>query len=1654
VILALGLAAAAQVNAAGLEFQKGDHVCIVGNTLADRMQHDGWLETLLQSRLSEHELVIRNLGFSGDEVAFRMRSDGFGSPEQHLARHKADVVIAMFGYNESFAGAAGVEKFKADLVNFIRATKKAKYNGHSETRIALCSPIAHEDLGDPNLPDGKENNVRLKLYTEAMRSVADAEKVAFVDLFAPTLAEYARKRGPLTINGIHLNERGNRFVSEAIVEALLAGTPRRQPLPSAEQLEKLRAAVLDKNFYWFNRYRTVDGYSIYGGRADLRFVDGQTNRVVMQREMEVLDTMTANRDAKIWAVARGSDLKVDDSNTPPFIPVKTNKPGPLPGGKHIFIGGDAAIKQMTLAKGLKVNLFASEEMFPEMVNPVQMAFDTKGRLWVAAWQSYPHWKPKEVMNDKLLILEDTDGDGRADKCKTFAGGLHNPTGFEFYGGGVLVAMAPDILFLQDTDGDDVADVRKTVISGMDSADTHHTSNSFTIDPGGALYYQEGTFMHTQVETPYGPTVRCANAGVYRYEPKTQKFDVYVSYPFANPHGHAFDRWGQDIVIDGTGSDPYHGTLFSGHVNFPNKHGGAPHVYQQWTRPCPGIEFVSSRHFPDSMQGNLLVGNVITYQGILQYKISDDGSSLHGEEAERLLSSSDPNFRPTDLEFAPDGSLYFSDWQNPIIGHMQHNLRDPSRDREHGRVYRVTYEGRPLIKPAVVAGQPIDKLLDLLKEPESRLRYRVKIELSARNSDEVMAATDRWLAALDTSSPDYEHNRLEALWMHQYHNRPSIALLDAVLASKDFRARAAAVRVLCMWRDRVPGALERVKKLAADEAPRVRLEAVRAASFFTSPDAVEVALIAAELPRDQYLDYTSRETQRTLEPIWKAALARGETIAVTSDAGARFFLANMSTEALLKGPKNRAVYLEMLYRPGLQDDQRRLAVRGLAGESRQSEMAVLLDAVRKMDAKNDARDESVIFDLLRLLTSRGGAELTAARGELEKLALSAKQAVIRQIAFVTLIAVDGSADKAWTLAAGSPAALRDFTMAVPLIADGGVRADLFSKIEPLLTSLPGKLASGAGGKATPGRYVRIELSGNKTLTLAEVEIFSGGKNVARGGKARQRNTAFGGAASRAIDGNKSGDYSGGGQTHSVENTRDPWWEVDLGDEYPIDGITIYTRTDGEFYRRLDGFTVRVLDAARNETFALKNQPAPRVKAEIALEAGGTEGIVRRAAMTALVSMRGKEAQTFHTLARFVRDDVDRPAATRALLKIPRSQWPKEEAAPLAAAVLKQVGKIEASQRTQPAALDALELADGLARLLPADEGKRLRAEIGELGVRVIRMGTLLERMSYDKDSVAVKAGKNVEFLFENSDMMPHNLVILRPGTLEATGKLAEATGQQPEAAARDFVPQSPAVLMASRLIQPRQSQKVSFVAPKEPGVYPYVCTYPGHWRRMYGALYVVEDLDAYQANPEAYLAAHPLPIRDELLKDRRPRTEWKLEDLASAVEHIDGGRSYANGKHLFQVASCVGCHRLDNTGAEFGPDLLKLDVKLAPVDLLKDVLEPSSKINEKYQQRIVRTTSGVTHTGLLVKETPAAIELIENPLVSTKSITIARDDVDEMVVSKVSMMPKGLLDKLTREEVLDLVAYIACRGDKRHKMFQGEMHDHAHPDGTKKASANP
>jgi len=880
-VCTLVLASFSLLRAAPLELKKGDNVAIVGSGLADRQQHHAWLETLMHKAYPDLDLTVRNLGFAADEVNLRPRSDEVPPTEYFLGLKKGDVkvtvgkadvvykagtdfnanvILAYWGFNESFKGEPGLADFKKELDAYLKGLLEQDF-GKGKPRIVLFSPIAHEDRKDPvNYPDGSANNKNLALYTQAMMEVAKANAVPFVDLFAASQQLYTKATYPLTINGIHLSEEGDKALAPVQFRALFG---KDAPKIDAE-IEKLRAAVLEKNVQWHHRYRTVDQYNIFGGRSRIKY-EGVDNATILGQELAQRDVKTANRDQLVWALAKGKTFEVKDDNLPPVDLTPPNRKEAIP-----YLGGEEALQHITSPEGTKVEFIASEKEFPELVNPVQMNFDAKGRLWVAAWPTYPETMPTTKNFDKLLVFDIDPKTGKFTKCTTFLDGLNCPTGFQLYKDGVIVMQSPDMWFVRDTDGDGKGDWKERIVHGLDAADSHHETNSICYEPGGAVYFSDGVFHRTNVETITGP-VRNVNGAIYRYEPRTSKFQRHVPYGFANPHGRVFDYWGNDLITDATGNANYFGPAFSGHLD-SGAHPGMKQFWNRPSRPCPGTAILSSRHFPEDWQGTFLNANVISYQGIFRAKITEDGSGIKGETIEPGLLQTDvqknPNFRPSGMAVAPDGSIYVMDWAQMLIGHLQHHLRDPNRDHQHGRIYRVTYPSRPLLTPKVIAGQPVEKLLELLKEHEDNVRLRAKIELDTHDSKQVIAATQKWEKALDKADKDYEHHRLEALWVHQWHNVVNLALLNDVLKSPEPRARAQAVRVLCYWRDRVPGALDLVGAAAKDPAPRVRLEAVRTLSFFRGNDtmkAIDFAkLVGAE--KDYYIDYCFKETMKQLTSL--------------------------------------------------------------------------------------------------------------------------------------------------------------------------------------------------------------------------------------------------------------------------------------------------------------------------------------------------------------------------------------------------------------------------------------------------------------------------------------------------------------------------------------------------------------------------------------------------------------------------------------------------------------------------------------------------------------------------------------------------------------------------------------------------------------------
>jgi azurin len=445
-------------------------------------------------------------------------------------------------------------------------------------------------------------------------------------------------------------------------------------------------------------------------------------------------------------------------------------------------------------------------------------------------------------------------------------------------------------------------------------------------------------------------------------------------------------------------------------------------------------------------------------------------------------------------------------------------------------------------------------------------------------------------------------------------------------------------------------------------------------------------------------------------------------------------------------------------------------------------------------------------------------------------------------------VDGSFDALWQTASSKPASLADLLAGIPLVSDPDFRAKAYGLVRPVVSgeSMLVTDASKKGG----ARYVRIELPRRGTLTLAEVEVWSGGQNVARRGKASQSTTGNSGDAAHAIDGNNDGSFGSGSQTHSAENDRNPWWEVDLGSEQPVEAVSVWNRTEGDLGQRLNGFNLTLLDAARQEVGSQKAVPAPARSVRIPMSVDGSGGL-RRTAMRALLSMNEKPEEVFNLFAQLIAKGDSVPAAAQGLRQLPRTAWNASSAGTAATALVRWAAAVPAESRTDIGYVDALQTASDLAGLMPESAAVALRAQLKQLRVSVYVIRTVREQMRYDVPRLVIEAGKPFELVLENDDFMPHNLVIVKPGAREAVGAAADA--MQPGALDREgraYVPALPGVVGATRLVESGNRATLKLTAPTQAGDYEYICTFPGHWPVMWGRFVVTTDVDDY-------LAKHPI-----------------------------------------------------------------------------------------------------------------------------------------------------------------------------------------------------
>lgn len=519
----------------------------------------------------------------------------------------------------------------------------------------------------------------------------------------------------------------------------------------------------------------------------------------------------------------------------PFIPRQQSQPPGPP------LTPQQALEKMVVPDGFKVELVASE---PDLVNPVAMAFDDRGRIYVTESFEYPRREPGPG-RDRIKILEDTNGDGRFDRVKIFAEGLNIPSGIAVGHGGVWVANAPDILFLEDTDGDDKADKQTVVVTGFGRDDTHELPNALTWGPDGYLYGLNGVFNRSVVKQN-GNTFDFTCA-MFRIDPATHRFELFCEGT-SNPWGIAFDNEGEAFISACVIDHLWHLT----ESGYYHRQGGPypPHTWKidsivkhthQKAAYC-GIEFFDSPAYPANYRDKLYMGNI--HGGCINVdSVERKGSTYQGTGHPDFLTANDVWFMPVAQKVGPDGCLYILDWYDRYHCYQDANADPKGVDRGHGRLYRVVYEKRPEIEYADLSKLDHSQLIDLLVHPNIFYRQRASVilaeHLQSRDDDQAKQTVAAMISRL-LSSPKPESIQLltTTLSLHHVDSDRICQLAEHYKDQSDALAwcvRSIGERLRAGDSSGLTESCKRLLTAAASSGdPRVRLQAAIAAGKL-SPD---------------------------------------------------------------------------------------------------------------------------------------------------------------------------------------------------------------------------------------------------------------------------------------------------------------------------------------------------------------------------------------------------------------------------------------------------------------------------------------------------------------------------------------------------------------------------------------------------------------------------------------------------------------------------------------------------------------------------------------------------------------------------------------------------------------------------------------------------
>ena len=853
---------------AGQSFQlkTGETIALLGGSNIERTRFNAELQTQLIASQPSLRLHVRNFGWEGDTVFEQWRDGGVSKQppskqqvpgvgaeqnqnwrqqrdwNQQLSEAGVTTVIAQFGQMEALAGVENLPMFIESYRILIAEL------GSGGRRVVLLSPTRFEKPLEPLWPDLSLRNQSLEAYSKAIQKLATELGLLFVDLAD---ADNSKK---LTSNGYQLNETGQTVVARTITAKL--GLEVR----SEKEVEGARLEVVQMERLWFDYWRPMNWAFLQGDRTNVPYSKDwkDSSKRIFPQEMEDFRPLLQQADENIWLALEGK----------PTHPIRERSSIPTEPPSAPAQSPEEELASFNILPGFEVNLFASEA--DGIVKPIQMRWDERGRLWVACAKSYPQIKPGEKPDDYVLICEDTNDDGRADKFTKFADGLFMPSGIELGDGGLYVAQGTELLHLKDIDGDGKADSRRIVLGGFGTADSHQMINCLNWGFGGELWFTQGHHIYSRVETPYG--VETLNrAGVWRFRPRTGHLDPFFQWSSAgaNCWGVVTTDYGQPFHKSGANIGAYYSTpgLVRSSLAVNSQ---AMNLFLARIKQV-GMDFVGSAHFPAEMQGRAIIGGY--YANVLeQHELILRDGMYESKQLPNIIETKNSVFRPVEVRGGPDGAIYVADWYNPIIGHYQASYRHPDRDKAHGRIWRVTSKDRPLVRKADLIKKTVAELLEQLDSPERWVQYQVKRLLFEKNTSEVSEALDIWVS----QNGDNDYRRLQALSVFEAHELPRLKLLKELLLVADPRIRAYATRALSTWARSaaIPEALQLIERQIQDADPLVRLEAIVAASYIRDPRTAVVASKALNHPFNSYHHHALTKMLNATHAMWAPLVSEG------------------------------------------------------------------------------------------------------------------------------------------------------------------------------------------------------------------------------------------------------------------------------------------------------------------------------------------------------------------------------------------------------------------------------------------------------------------------------------------------------------------------------------------------------------------------------------------------------------------------------------------------------------------------------------------------------------------------------------------------------------------------------------------------------------